>query len=453
MTINALARALPRAFSALALAAVAGCATTGGVDHQDRHTAGPKDPYETVNRKMFAFNDTVDEYALKPVAKAYNAVIPSPVRTGIHNFFGNFADAWSAVNQLLQGKPGDAGTMTLRVLTNTTIGIAGIFDPATSLGFERKPEDLGLTLGHWGVEPGPYLVLPLFGPSDIRDAVALPADTYVTPALLVPKFWQGVAVDAVGVVDTRAGLLGASQMLDDLAFDRYTFMRDAYITRRRSLVYDGNPPDLPDYDDQPDDSKSAPAPAGAASGADLADDRQNHVFWADPGAETAIDIDQHILGRGLDQCLGRQHMLDLRGADAVCQRAEGAMGRSVAVAAHDRGARQRKALLGADDMDDALAAIELVVIFDAEFLDVLRQHGDLLGAFGIGIGLGAIGCRHVVVDHRERLFGGADLSPRRAQAFKGLRRGHFVHQMAVDIDQAGAVLGLVHQMIVPDLVV
>ena len=267
MTNIALARALPRGVAALALAAVAGCATTGGVDHQDRHTAGPKDPYETVNRKVFAFNDTLDDYALKPVARAYNAVIPSPVRTGIHNFFGNFSDAWSAVNQLLQGKPGDAGTMTLRVLTNTTIGIAGIFDPASSLGLERKPEDLGLTLGHWGMEPGPYLVLPLFGSSDIRDAVALPADTYVTPALLVPKFWQGVAVDAVGVVDTRAGLLGASQMLNDLAFDRYTFMRDAYITRRRSLVYDGNPPDLPDYDDSSDDSKSAPSAAGAASGA------------------------------------------------------------------------------------------------------------------------------------------------------------------------------------------
>jgi phospholipid-binding lipoprotein MlaA len=266
MTITALARALPRAVAALILAAVAGCATTPGVDHQDRRTAGPKDPYETVNRKIFAFNDTIDEYALKPVAKAYNAVIPSPVRTGIHNFFGNFSDAWSAVNQLLQGKPGDAGTMTLRVLTNTTIGIAGIFDPATKLGFERKPEDLGLTLGHWGMEPGPYLVLPLFGSSDIRDGLALPADTYVSPALLVPKFWQGVAVDAVGVVDTRAGLLGASQMLDELAFDRYTFMRDAYITRRRSLVYDGNPPDLPDADDA-DDSKSAPAAAGAASGA------------------------------------------------------------------------------------------------------------------------------------------------------------------------------------------
>ena len=263
MTFLALARALSRVVAALAVAAAAGCATTPGVDHQDRHTAGPKDPYESVNRKVFAFNDTLDTYALKPVAKAYNAVLPSPVRTGIHNFFGNFSDAWSAVNQLLQGKPKDAGTMTLRVLTNTTIGIAGLFDPATSLGLERKPEDLGLTLGHWGLEPGPYLVLPLFGASDIRDGIALPFDTYVSPALLVaPKYWQELAIDTVGVIDTRAGLLGASQMLDELAFDRYTFLRDAYITRRRSLVYDGNPPDLPDEDD--DDSKTAPAPAGGA---------------------------------------------------------------------------------------------------------------------------------------------------------------------------------------------
>ena len=267
MTFTALARVLARALSALAVVAVAGCATPPGVDHQDRHTAGPKDPYESFNRKVFSFNDTLDTYALKPVATAYNNVVPSPIRTGVHNFFGNFSDAWSAVNQLLQGKPADAGTMTLRVLTNTTIGIGGLFDPATSLGLERKSEDLGQTLGRWGLEPGPYLVLPLFGSSDIRDAVALPADTYVSPALLAsPKYWKELGIDAVGVIDTRAGLLGASQMLDELAFDRYTFMRDAYITRRRSLVYDGNPPDLPDSDDA-DDSKSAPAPAPAASGA------------------------------------------------------------------------------------------------------------------------------------------------------------------------------------------
>ena len=263
MTANALVRALPRVAAMLALAAVAGCATAP--QGADRHVAGPKDPYEPFNRKVFAFNDTLDTYALKPVATAYNKVVPSPIRTGVHNFFGNFSDAWSAVNQLLQGKPADAGSMTLRVLTNTTIGIGGLFDPATGMGLERKPEDLGLTLGHWGINPGPYLVLPLFGPSDIRDAVALPADTYVSPALLVaPKYWKEVGVDAIGVIDTRAGLLGASQMLDDLAFDRYTFLRDAYVTRRRSLVYDGNPPDLPD-DDAGDDSTSAPAPAAPAS--------------------------------------------------------------------------------------------------------------------------------------------------------------------------------------------
>jgi len=265
MTFHALASALPRVVAALLLAAVAGCATAPPQAAVDRHTAGPKDPYEPFNRKMFAFNDTLDTYALKPVATAYEKVIPSPIRTGVHNFFGNFSDAWSAVNQLLQGKPRDAGSMTLRVLTNTTIGIAGLFDPASSLGLERKSEDLGQTLGVWGLNPGPYLVLPLFGSSDIRDAVALPADTYVSPALLVaPKYWKEVGVDALGVIDTRAGLLSASQMLDELAFDRYTFVRDAYITRRRSLVYDGNPPDLPD-EDSDDDSKSAPAPAGNGS--------------------------------------------------------------------------------------------------------------------------------------------------------------------------------------------
>jgi len=264
MTSHAPVRAFLRVVSAaLALAVVAGCATAPVPGVVDRHTAGPKDPYEPFNRKVFAFNDTLDTYALKPVATAYTKVVPSPIRTGVHNFFGNFSDAWSAVNQLLQGKPADAGSMTLRVLTNTTIGIGGLFDPATSLGLERKSEDLGQTLGVWGLEPGPYLVLPLFGSSDIRDAIALPADTYVSPALLVaPKYWKEVAVDAVGVIDTRAGLLGASQMLDELAFDRYTFMRDAYITRRRSLVYDGNPPELPDEDADEADSKSAPAPAG-----------------------------------------------------------------------------------------------------------------------------------------------------------------------------------------------
>jgi phospholipid-binding lipoprotein MlaA len=261
MTLGAgAARAVPRAFAAILLALVAGCATAPA----ERHVAdGGKDPWEPFNRKVFAFNDHLDTYALKPAARAYQAVLPTPVQKGIHNFFGNFSDAWSAVNKLLQGKIEDSAVMTARFVTNSTIGIAGLFDPATELGLDRRSADFGLTLGHWGLEPGPYVVLPLFGSSDFRDGLALPADTYVTPALLVPTFWQGLAVDAVGAVDARASLLGASQMLDELAFDRYTFMRDAYVTRRRSLVYDGNPPPLPGEDDE--DDKSAPAPAGAAS--------------------------------------------------------------------------------------------------------------------------------------------------------------------------------------------
>jgi phospholipid-binding lipoprotein MlaA len=253
------ARAAPRVAGALLLAIVAGCATA-----PDRHVAdGGKDPWEPFNRKMFAFNDNLDTYALKPAAKAYQAVLPTPVQKGVHNFFGNFSDAWSAVNKLLQGRFQDSAVMTARFVTNTTIGIAGLFDPATELGLDRRSTDLGLTLGHWGLEPGPYVVLPLFGSSDFRDGLALPADGYVTPALLVPSTWQKVGVDALGVVDTRASLLGASQMLDELAFDRYTFMRDAYVTRRRSLVYDGNPPPLPE--DSDDEDKSAPTPASAAS--------------------------------------------------------------------------------------------------------------------------------------------------------------------------------------------
>ncbi|MET0382737.1 MAG: VacJ family lipoprotein [Burkholderiaceae bacterium] len=269
-------RLLPRVLAASVLAVVAGCATTG---QQERHTAGPKDPLEPFNRKMFAFNDTLDHYALKPAAKTYQKVLPSPIRSGIHNFFGNFSDAWSVVNNLLQGKFGDGAVMTMRVLTNTTIGIGGLFDPATELGLDRRSQDLGLTFGHWGVPAGSYLVLPLFGSSDLRDAAALPADTYVSPALLVPSTWQKIGVDAVGVVDARAGLLGASQMLDELAFDRYTFTRDAYVTRRRSLVYDGNPPDRPDDDaeDGPAAAPRAPSPAASAAKTSMSAERADVV--------------------------------------------------------------------------------------------------------------------------------------------------------------------------------
>ena len=243
-----------RVVAVLLVAAVAGCAT--GPD------ANPKDPLEPFNRKMFAFNDALDTHLIKPVAISYTKVIPSPVRTGIHNFFGNFTDAWSAVNQLLQGKFHNTAEMTMRVLTNTVIGLGGILDPATEMGMDKKSEDLGQTFGRWGIPPGPYIVLPLFGPSDVRDAVALPADDYVTPALLVNGTGNKIIVDAVGLVDARANFLSTTDLLDSIALDKYTFTRDAYITRRRSLVYDGNPPDEPS-----DDKDDAPLPGGPASGA------------------------------------------------------------------------------------------------------------------------------------------------------------------------------------------
>ena len=158
-----------------------------------------------------------------------------------------------------------------------------------------------------------------------------------------------------------------------------------------------------------------------------------------PLRELAVDLDQHVLGLLLDQRLGGEHMLDLRGADAMGQRAEGAMGRGVAVAADDGGAGQREALLGADDMDDALAAVELVEIFDAEILGVLRERLDLDAAFRLGDAVAAVGGRDIVVDDGERLLGMAHLAARHAQALEGLRARHLMDEVAVDIEEAGAV--------------
>ena len=193
--------------------------------------------------------------------------------------------------------------------------------------------------------------------------------------------------------------------------------------------------------------------AGAAGGADLADDGEDDVLGGDAGRQFAVDAHAHVLGLLLDQRLGGEHMLDLGGADAVGQRAERAVGRGVAVAAHDGGAGQGEALLGPDHMDDALAAVALVVILDAEIARVLRQRFDLDRRLRIVDALGAVGGRHVVVDHGQRLLRRAHLAAGHAQALEGLRAGHLVHQMPVDIEQAGAVRRLMHQVRVPDLVV
>lgn len=202
------------------------------------------DPLEGWNRGMQSFNDGVDNAVLKPVAQAYVKLVPSFVRTGVGNFFGNLGDGWSAVNHLLQGKPEGALNMTLRLAVNTTFGLGGVLDIASEAGLERRSEDLGQTLGVWGLPSGPYLVLPLLGPSSLRDSVgtAVGMAERTSPQFTDEQSLRNAAL-LLNLVQTRAELLGASRLLDDIALDRYTFLRDAYLARRRNLVYDGNPPD------------------------------------------------------------------------------------------------------------------------------------------------------------------------------------------------------------------
>jgi phospholipid-binding lipoprotein MlaA len=204
------------------------------------------DPWEPFNRKVHAFNESLDDAVLRPVATAWRDVVPDPLRTVVGNVFGNVEDAWSALNQLLQAKPGPAVTMTVRFAVNTVVGLGGVLDVASEMGLERQSEDLGQTLGRWGVGPGPYLVLPVIGPKSLRDAAAWPIDRMVTlPGVVDDTAWRW-SLTGVEVVHNRANLLGASALMEQIALDRYTFARDGYLARRRNLVYDGEPPEEDD---------------------------------------------------------------------------------------------------------------------------------------------------------------------------------------------------------------
>lgn len=229
------------------------CASTGG---------NPQDPLEPMNRKVFAFNDAVDTYALQPVAKGYVAVTPTPVRIGIGNFFANLEDAWIGANNLLQGKPKAAASDVGRLLVNSTVGVLGLFDVATDMGLEKHDEDFGQTLGVWGVGSGPYLVLPLFGSSTLRDSSNVILSSfvpYVDPVGSVDRVAIRNTARVVRVVDLRAQLLGAGNVLNDAALDKYTFTRDFYLKRRLNQVYDGNPPRSKDPDE--DDPGATPPPS------------------------------------------------------------------------------------------------------------------------------------------------------------------------------------------------
>ena len=229
----------------LALAAVtviaSGCATTRqAIDNVK--TAGSKfDPIEPVNRVVYEFNDKVDKAVVKPVALGYKAILPTQVRYCIQNVFGNIADAPTALNNFLQGKIKEGGSDVCRVAVNTTVGVLGCFDIASKWGFEKHNEDFGQTLGRWGVPTGPYLVLPLLGPSTLRDAGALfLVDSRTDPLRYVNDIPVRNITYGVRLIDRRAQLLDTSNLLEDAALDPYVFIRDAYLARRRSLVSDGN---------------------------------------------------------------------------------------------------------------------------------------------------------------------------------------------------------------------
>lgn len=210
---------------------LAGCATTNN----------PRDPFEGFNRAVFDFNDGFDNVALRPAAEAYSH-LPSFIQTGVENFFGNLGDVWTAVNNFLQGKPADGVSDVARVFVNTTIGLGGLLDVGSAGGLQKHNEDFGQTLGVWGVKSGPYLVLPFLGASTLRDTAALPADTQGDPwTYKRPIRWRNTGT-VLRVVDQRATALELSNLIEDAALDRYQFVRDAYLQRRQSRVYDGDPP-------------------------------------------------------------------------------------------------------------------------------------------------------------------------------------------------------------------
>lgn len=215
---------------ALAIAlALGGCASTGA-------GGNPQDPFESFNRGMFSFNDKLDQVALKPAATVYSDVLPSFVQTAVNNFFGNIGDIWSTVNNLLQGQGANAVTGVMRVAVNTVLGFGGVLDISSEAGLTRHKADFGQTLGRWGVQSGPYVVLPFFGPSTVRDTVGLPVDIYGNLwNHKYPVRWRNTGT-VVRVVDQRATLLNAGNLIEDAALDKYQFVRDAYLQRRAGQV-------------------------------------------------------------------------------------------------------------------------------------------------------------------------------------------------------------------------
>ncbi|MDG0026431.1 VacJ family lipoprotein [Trinickia sp. Y13] len=273
---------------ALAIAALTGCASV--------QTPTPGDPLEGLNRTVFKFNDTVDTYALKPVAKGYKWAVPKPVRSSVTNFFSNVGDVYIAANELLQLKIADGVGDIMRVVINSVFGVGGLFDVATLAKLPKHSSDFGVTLGHYGVPSGPYLVLPLLGPSTMRDATGLAVDYYGNPLSYIQPSSVTWALYGLNLVNTRANLLTTVDVLSGAAIDKYSFIRNAYLQRRRFLIsgadgsealpnYDDS---LPKYDDGASDAAGAAAAASSATPASAAGAASGPAATSSPAATPAV---------------------------------------------------------------------------------------------------------------------------------------------------------------------
>ena len=247
-----------------ALVAVIALSLSACVTLPPNSPRAPQDPWESWNRGVYRVNDKLDRAIAKPVTRAYVRVVPSPIRTGVTNFFANLNTPTVMINDALQGKFLAAANDLGRFVLNSTVGIGGLLDPATPAGLARNDEDFGQTLGHWGVHPGPFVELPILGPSDLRDAPAKIVDTYTNPRQYIRNEYVKYGLYLPYLVDTRAALLPLDETLKHV-YDPYAFIRDAYLQRRAYLVSDGKATDdtLVDPGDDAPDSDKVPPPGTA----------------------------------------------------------------------------------------------------------------------------------------------------------------------------------------------
>ncbi len=249
-----------RALLMICALALGGCATAA---HKSDGSASNPDPFESINRVTYKFNDAIDRAVLKPVAKGYKKVVPSPARAGISNFFGNLSSPIVIANDILQGKPLIALSDTGRFVMNSTLGIFGLFDVAQHAGMPEHDEDLGQTLAVWGIPSGPYLVIPFLGPSTVRDGLGGYADSSISLIRNTDNVPERNKAYLVNGINSRAQLLDADKLIQQ-AFDPYQFVRDAYLQHRRYEIYDGDPP--PQYPDFPDDDEGDSGTDGGSGG-------------------------------------------------------------------------------------------------------------------------------------------------------------------------------------------